>query len=68
MTRDSQNLGGKSSNARPQIIPRKPEFPVCSICNRHVILEIAKVDEYGHAIHEKCYLLKLKLKQQTEIA
>jgi len=41
---------------------------VCSICNRHVILEIAKVDEYGHAIHEKCYLLKLKLKQQTEIA
>jgi hypothetical protein len=34
----------------------------CSICGRLVPLEIAKVDEFGSAIHEECYALKMQLK------
>jgi len=45
------------------MIPKQPEFPVCPLCNRHVVLETAKVDEYGKAMHEECYLLRLHLKQ-----
>jgi hypothetical protein len=38
---------------------------LCSICNRPVSLENAKTEEHGLAIHEECYLLKLKLKRAT---
>lgn len=31
----------------------------CSICNQPVALEIAKTDEFGQALHEECYVLKL---------
>ena len=31
----------------------------CSICHKPVELAIAKTDEYGRAVHEDCYLLKL---------
>lgn len=61
--RGSRNLRGKVSNAVPRLISKSPEFPVCPICNRHVVLEAAKTDELGHAMHEECYLLKLHLKQ-----
>ena len=37
----------------------------CSICDRLVPLEIAKSDEYGRAIHEECYALKMQLKSAT---
>ena len=63
MMRRPKNLRWKASNSLPQVIPLKPEFPVCPICNRHVALEIAKVDEYGSAMHEECYLQKLQMKQ-----
>ena len=63
MARNSRNLHWTMSNARPPIISMKPEFPVCSICNRHVVLETAKVDEYGRAMHGECYLLKLQLER-----
>jgi len=59
----SRNLSRKASNALLKMIPEQPEFPVCPLCNRHVVLETAKVDEYGKAMHEECYLLKLHLKQ-----
>jgi hypothetical protein len=61
MTRRSMNLRWKTSNAFPQLVPKNPDFPVCPICNRHVDLETAKVDENGYAVHEECYLLKLHL-------
>jgi hypothetical protein len=35
---------------------------LCSICNRRVALENAKTDEHGLAVHEECYVLKLRLK------
>ena len=37
----------------------------CSICDRIVALEIAKSDEYGRAIHEECYAIKMQLKSAT---
>jgi hypothetical protein len=58
-----QNLRWKASNALPRVIPKKPELPVCPICSRPVILESAKVDEQGQAMHEECYLLKIHLQQ-----
>jgi hypothetical protein len=36
-------------------------FPLCSVCEKPVPLEIAKTDESGKAIHEDCYLTKLCL-------
>lgn len=51
---------------------RKPPAPVpqrhlrnaidllCPICNKLVNVESAKTDEDGHAIHEACYVLKIK--------
>jgi|SRR5579872_101953 len=35
----------------------------CPICGKPVQLETAITDEYGKAIHDDCYLLKLRLKQ-----
>jgi hypothetical protein len=37
----------------------------CSICEKAVSIESAKADEYGRAIHEECYALKVRLKQAT---
>jgi hypothetical protein len=52
-------------NARPVLIPKKPALPACPICNKEVLLETAKTDEDGRALHEECYLLKLNLKRST---
>jgi len=40
-------------------------LPACPICNAPVPLETAKTDEDGAAIHEQCYLLKVKLSEQA---
>lgn len=39
----------------------KPEAN-CSICNKSVALETAKIDEWGLPVHAECYLLKVSLK------
>ena len=39
----------------PYITP----FPICSLCNKPVPLETSRADEYGKAVHEGCYLLKV---------
>lgn len=39
--------------------------PLCSICNQPVPLEAAKTQEEGLAVHEECYLLKLKLESSA---
>ena len=39
--------------------------PLCSICDRRVPLEKAKTDEHGLAVHEECYVLKLRLKRAS---
>jgi hypothetical protein len=32
---------------------------ICAICHQPVLLNVAKADEDGNAIHEDCYLIKL---------
>jgi hypothetical protein len=51
---------GSRSRWRPQSKPA-----LCSICDKPIVLETAKTDEYGDAVHEECYVLKVKLKQAT---
>jgi uncharacterized Zn finger protein (UPF0148 family) len=41
---------------------------LCPICNKAVPLETAetaKTDEHGRAMHEECYLLKVRLEEAT---
>jgi hypothetical protein len=42
-----------------------PDHPVfvrtCALCNASVELESCKVDELGRAIHEECYISKLRV-------
>jgi len=33
--------------------------PICSICQKPVILETSKVDNFGKPVHEGCYLRNL---------
>jgi hypothetical protein len=43
-------------------ISREPQrLPKCCICGDPVCLETSKTDEYGQALHEECYVLKLWL-------
>lgn len=35
-------------------------FP-CSLCNDPVDLRTAKTDEYGKAIHEECYVRRMRM-------
>jgi len=42
-----------------------PLWPVCGICHEPVKIETSKTDEAGRAVHEECYLLKVKLHRAT---
>jgi hypothetical protein len=46
-------------------MPESITSPLCFICHTPVQLEISKTDENGHAVHERCYLLRLRLRQAT---
>ena len=46
-------------------MPDISNFPMCSICDKPVELETSKVDEFGNAVHEGCYLLRVSLKKAT---
>jgi hypothetical protein len=35
------------------------QLPSCCICNDPVLLETSNTDEYGQAVHEQCYVLKV---------
>ncbi len=35
----------------------------CSICNKPVDLENAKIDDNGHAVHSDCYVLTVLTKR-----
>src|ERR1700687_3582625 len=58
---------GVGPPVQPMMIGKPPIMlnPVCSICNRPVKLETSKTDERGQAVHEGCYLLKVKVKRTT---
>ena len=39
-------------------------LPKCCICSEPVCLETSNTDEYGQALHEECYVLKLCMKKE----
>ena len=39
---------------------------LCWICGHAVDLETCKTDEYGMAVHENCYVLKLALAKESK--
>ena len=41
-------------------------LPKCCICSEPVCLETSNTDEYGQALHEECYVLKLCMRKKTE--
>jgi len=45
----------------PMANPAQPFRLICTICDLPLCLETAHTDEYGHPVHEGCYLLKLRL-------
>jgi Histidine kinase/Histidine kinase-, DNA gyrase B-, and HSP90-like ATPase len=51
---------GECGQMTASSIPRGTQrLPGCGICNRPVLLEASKTDEYGQAVHEECYVLNL---------
>ena len=40
-------------------------LPSCPICNDPVLLETSNTDEYGQAVHEECYVLKVCSKAEV---
>ena len=44
----------------PRLIPQRTRYPKCSFCSEPVELESSKTDEDGQAMHEECYILKVR--------
>lgn len=40
---------------------------ICWICGNPVPLEHSKTDEHGHAVHEECYVTKMKQEKSTSL-
>lgn len=50
-----------------KVLPIASTSPMlCPICSRKVSLETTRTDEYGHAVHEDCYVLKVRLHNATQ--
>jgi hypothetical protein len=50
----------KKARVRKDRDPQDFVSPNCSACEGPVQLESSKVDEFGKAVHEECYVLKVK--------
>lgn len=46
-----------------RIFQPKPPTLLCAICSQPVVIERAKADADGQAVHEDCYFQKIKLKR-----
>jgi hypothetical protein len=68
MRRHFQRTGLRAFAARPHAISGENTFPLCPICNKAVPLETANTDEHGRAMHEECYLLKVRLEDATTLS
>jgi len=44
---------------------QKLRLPKCSICNGPVEPRTSKTDENGNAVHEDCYVRRMRLKEIT---
>lgn len=53
-------------NVVPQKTSKGKSSPLlCRICGKPVAVETSKTDGDGQAIHEDCYVLKVKLEQAS---
>lgn len=59
------HCSGRIPHADPATVYRLQDNPPCPICGAPVPLEMANTDELGRAIHEPCYLLKVRLHDGT---
>ena len=56
-----RHINNSISNPLPQHIPEQASDLLCAICNKFVPVESAKTDGDGHAVHEECYVLKIRM-------
>ena len=57
--------GGRFKQSGLKLVLDAPGLPRCSLCDKPVPLDTSKTDEYGKAVHEECYLLKMRLNRAT---
>ena len=62
--RSATTLSGGLGDREQVIVSSVPRgsqpLPACCVCNSPVLVETSKTDEYGQAVHEECYVLKLR--------
>ncbi len=56
---------GRLKQAGPQFVRDAFEPPRCILSDNPVLLGSSKTDEDGKAVHEECYLLRMRLKRAT---
>ncbi len=56
---------GRLKQAGPQFEQGAFELPRCILCDNLVLLGSSKTDENGKAVHEECYLLRMRLIRAT---
>ena len=56
---------GRLKQSGSQLAPYASELTRCSLCGHPVPLDTSKTDEKGKAVHDECYLLKMRLKRAT---
>lgn len=56
---------GRLGQSSPQLASSHSALIRCSLCDMPVPIESSKTDENGKAVHEECYLLRLRLEQAT---
>ena len=56
---------GRLRHSSPQLSSSESGLVRCSLCQMPVPLESSKTDENGKAVHEECYMLRLRLEQAT---
>jgi hypothetical protein len=57
--------GGRFKQSGLMFVSNAHGLPRCSLCDKLVLLETSKTDEYRKAVHSECYLLKMRLKGAT---
>jgi hypothetical protein len=56
---------GRLGRSSPKLASSESALVRCALCQMPVPLESVKTDENGKAVHEECYLLRLRLEQAT---
>ena len=58
---------GRLRQSSPQFASSESGLIRCSLCQMPVPVESSKADDNGKAVHEECYLLRLRLEQATTL-